>query len=393
MVIERPLRIAFVDYVLEPDKPGRSGLSDIVWDMATELANQGHEPHIIASYHTDVYPDPRVRVHNFPTPPIGYRNIVGQLWILKRAADIARRLDVDIVHAPEYLSTAVFSVLRVQKPLVLTVPGNIFHRLATPGGSSYEWFYAQILKWAARRSAKRCAYVIAISTEMKHWWEWSGSSAEQTPIIPLGVDSKRFHYVPSARAQLGLMDGPLLLLYVGRFAVEKGLPDLVAAIRSLPPEMLVASQIQVFLIGRGPQADELKSRIREAGLTSIVHTRGWISQDELPAWYSAADAFVLPSYTEGFSRTIPEALSCGTPVIASRISGSSDHITNGLNGFLFAPGDVDALSSLLKSVVDAPQAVREIRGTVLQYATDNLTWQTVVKEVWHRVYLPIMGTG
>ena len=39
--VNRPLRVAFVDYVLEPDKPGRSGLSDVVWDMASELVNQG----------------------------------------------------------------------------------------------------------------------------------------------------------------------------------------------------------------------------------------------------------------------------------------------------------------------------------------------------------------
>lgn len=86
------LRVAFIDYVLEPDKPGRSGLSDFVWDMASELVRQGHEVYIIASYHSDKYPDPNVKVHNFPTPPIGYRNIIGQLLIIKHAADIVRQL-------------------------------------------------------------------------------------------------------------------------------------------------------------------------------------------------------------------------------------------------------------------------------------------------------------
>ena len=100
--VNRPLRVAFVDYVLDPDKPGRSGLSDVVWDMASELVNQGHEAHVIASYYTDQYPDRRVHVHNFPSPPIGYRNLIGHFWILKRAADIAKRLQPDIIHAPEY---------------------------------------------------------------------------------------------------------------------------------------------------------------------------------------------------------------------------------------------------------------------------------------------------
>ena len=163
---DKQLNIAFVDYVLEPDKPGRSGLSDIVWDMASELVNQGHEAHVVGSYHTTTYPDARVTVHNFPTPPIGYRNIAGQLWIIKRAADIVRHLQPDVVHAPEYLSTAVLSALGVRTPLVMTVPGNIYHRIKY--GHSFEWWYVQVLKLAARRSARHCANIIAISQEMKH---------------------------------------------------------------------------------------------------------------------------------------------------------------------------------------------------------------------------------
>ena len=200
----RSLRIAFVDYVVDPAKPGRSGLSDLVWDMAVELAKMGHEAHIVASYHTDQFPSDSVEVHNFPTPAIGYRNIIGHLRILYRATGIIKQINPDIVHAPEYLSTAVMSALGVSAPLVLTVPGNIYHRLRTPEGSSYEWYYAQILKWAARRSARQCSAVIAISQEMKRWWEWTGSAPEHTPMIPLGVDPQRFSFVKDARGLLEL---------------------------------------------------------------------------------------------------------------------------------------------------------------------------------------------
>ena len=121
----RRLRVCFIDYVLEPDKPGRSGLSDIVWDMASELANQGHEVHIVASYHSEVFPDPRINVHSFPTPVMGYRNVVGNALLLMRAARVTKALRPDIVHAPEYVSIAVFHALGVMAPLVFTVPGNI----------------------------------------------------------------------------------------------------------------------------------------------------------------------------------------------------------------------------------------------------------------------------
>ena len=79
---------------------------------------------------------------------MAYRNIVGKIWLVKRAADIAKRLKPDIVHAPEYISTAVFASLGVQTPLVLTVPGNIYHRIEH--GHSYECHFVQVLRWAAK---------------------------------------------------------------------------------------------------------------------------------------------------------------------------------------------------------------------------------------------------
>ena len=78
------------------------------------------------------------------------------------------------MHAPEYVSTALFSVYGVEHPLVVTVPGNIYERIEN--GNGYEWYYTQFLKWAAKTSAKRCASVIAISKDMKTWWEKTGSA-------------------------------------------------------------------------------------------------------------------------------------------------------------------------------------------------------------------------
>jgi glycosyltransferase involved in cell wall biosynthesis len=387
---EKPLRVAFVDYVLEPEKPGRSGLSDIVWDMAGELANQGHEAHVIASYHTTTYPDPRVVVHNFPTPPIGYRNILGQLWILRRAARIASELRPDIIHAPEYVSTAVFVALGVPAPLVLTVPGNVFHRIQH--GHSYEWHYLEILKWAARVSARRCARVISVSQEMKRWWERTGSSPERTPWIPYGVNQHRFRQVPDARERLGIAHNCVLLLYVGRFAKEKGLFDLLESCSSIR-DLLKPGEVQIVLVGKGPQADEMQRRIDAENLNQVVQIRPWIAQDELSTWYSAADALLLPSHSEAFSRTILEAMICGTLVIGSRITGTEDHIRDGVNGLLFPPGDTQALADILADVVRCPDRLRDMRMASLAYAQEHLTLDHIMRRIIREVYMPIVGSN
>ena len=379
------LKIAFVDYMVNPSKPGRSGLSDIVWDMATELVALGHEVHVVASYATSEVPDGRVVLHNFETPPIGYRNVIGHVWIIKRASDIIKKINPDVVHVPEYLSSAVMASLGVEAPMILTVPGNIYQRLSVQRGSSYEWYYAQILKWAAKVSARRCNAVIAISKEMKMWWERTGSTSERTPVIPLGASPLRFHYLASARAELGI-DDRFFLLYVGRFAKEKGLRDLLESLRRLPEDL--RTSVQATLIGAGPERQELENLIDQWALESVIKVISWVPQENLLLWYSAADALVLPSYSEGFSRTIVEAMMCGTPIIGTKISGTEDHVLDSLTGRLFSPGGVAELSAILTEIVSDPAIVRSMRAKVYSYAQENFLWSGIVEQIVEQVYRP-----
>lgn len=381
------LRIAFVDYVVDPKHPGLTGLSDVVWDMASELINQGHEVHVVASYHTNYYPDPRVIMHNFPTPPIGYRNIVGQLMILKRAATYLKQIDPDIIHTPEYVSTAVFATLGIKAPLVLTVPGNIFHRIRQ--GHGYDWHFVQVLKWAARISARQCASVIAISQEMKYWWERTGSAPERTPWIPYGVNPTRFSPQVGARAHLKISDDQLLLLYVGRFSREKGLLDLLDAIHQIQ-DRVSNDALQIVLVGDGPQEAEMRQRIQDLQLESIVQIRGWVLQDELKWWYSAADALIMPSWNEPLGRVMLEAMLCGTPVIASATEGPNDHIRHSATGFLFPPHDIGRLAGILEHVVNQDDVLKNMRAATFEYAKQSLVWPKIVERIVKEVYTPII---
>lgn len=385
------MRICFVDYILVPTKPGRSGLSDIVWDMASVLVDEGHEVHIVASYHTDRYPDSRVCVHNFPTPPIGYRNVVGQFWILSRVSVIIKRIRPDIVHAPEYVSTAVLATLGITSPLVLTVPGNIFKRIATKT-NTYDWSLTPILMWAAKVSARRCACIIATSADMKYWWERTGCAPNKICLIPYGVNTSRFGVVYNPRAQLGIAEDQLLLLFVGRLSPEKGLPDLLSALAQIRPSEDL-SNVHLEILGDGPQRAELEWLTIKLGLENIMKFRRWVDPKDLPLWYSAADALLLLSHAEGFARTIPEAMICGTPVIGSKISGTEDHIKDGINGFLYPVADIQGLASIIRNVIQNPNTLRAMRQETLNYAQQHLTWQRNVERIVKEVYLPLLAVN
>jgi len=318
---------------------------------------------------------------------MGYRNVVGNFWLLKHAADVTRKLQPDIVHAPEYLSTAVFASLGIDAPLVLTVPGNIHHRIEH--GHSFERHFVQVLKWAANVSARRCAAVIAISQEMKRWWEMTGSAPERTPYIPYGVDINRFRPVPGARRILNLPEDKLVFLYAGRFASEKGLFDLLDAVGSLVP-YLDPKKVEFILIGKGPLREELEEHIHAGNIEPYVTLMDWVEQDHLATWYSAADAFLLPSLNEPLGRVILEAMACGTPVIASDVEGPRDHIVNSENGYMYTVRDVAQLASLLKDVIDTPDKLRLMRLGCVEYIEKNLAWPQIIKRIVTEVYEPLV---
>lgn len=385
--LDRPLRICFL--VLEVSKDGRPGPSEIVWDMGAELVRLGHEVHFVVPEKPERALDENFKLHFFEVPPMGYRWFLGQLWLARRMADVVSELDVDIVHAAEYLSTAVLATLYPEIPLVLTVPGNIFQRLSVPDGNQSSYLFTETIKWAARKSAQGCDAVIAFTREMKGWWEWTGSPPQRTPIIPYGVDIDTFQPQPQAREQLSLPAKSLMFLYVGRLDTEKGLFDLLAAITQLHQEIDLDA-VRFDLVGDGPLRGRLEEAIQENGIGHLVHLHGPMQRDELLYWYAAADALILPSWIEPFGRVILESMACGTPVLSTNTGGPVDLIVEDYTGFFFPPKNSLALSRLLKKVIEFPAVLHPMRANARNYVEHNFSWARVTERIVAEVYEPLI---
>jgi len=159
--------VFYLDYVPNLSKPGASGLSDIVWDMATEFARQGGDAHVFGPYAENPRPDSGVTLHTFPIPPPGYRNVLGHIAISLAALRAIENFGrPGIIHAPEYLSTGVVAPLSRKLPVVMTVPGSIYEKIAT-GNNPYDATMTPVLRLTARSSARYCARVIATSQDME----------------------------------------------------------------------------------------------------------------------------------------------------------------------------------------------------------------------------------
>ena len=140
------------------------------------------------------------------------------------------------------------------------------------------------------------------------------------------------------------------LLSIGRLAEEKGVATLLEACRQLQ------GAVNVKIIGTGPAESELRERAQNiAGVEFLGYQTG-------PVWEQAlrgAQALVMPSiWYENMPYVVLEALSRGTPVIASRLGGVPERITEGVNGFLFQPGDAADLVRAIQKLRLIPDPLR-----------------------------------
>ena len=151
-----------------------------------------------------------------------------------------------------------------------------------------------------------------------------------------------------ARNKLGIEANSDAIVYVGRLDIKKGLRELVNAAYLLKP---LRPNLQVYIVGSGPDKSQIESAIRSNGAGNYVHLMPACSFNEVALWMTAADATTLPSYREGCPNTIMESLACGRPVVATNVGGIPEIMSDEC-GQLVAPRDAVALSRALGSVLD-----------------------------------------
>lgn len=160
-------------------------------------------------------------------------------------------------------------------------------------------------------------------------------------IVPCSVGDEWF---ASASSQNG---GSQELVCVGRLDEQKGHLILLEA---LAEARKAGSQNRLVIIGDGPFRELIENKIRELELQDMVQMKGWCTAAEIRTQLLAARAFVLASFAEGLPVSIMEAMALKRPVIASRITGIPELVRDGVDGFLFTPADVHALTEVLIKV-------------------------------------------
>ena len=150
------------------------------------------------------------------------------------------------------------------------------------------------------------------------------------------------------------------ILYAGVLIPIKGIHHLLNSFARIALDF---PAVRLILIGREEKkayAAQLKGQVERLGLNGRVQFVGEVPQTELAQWMQRSIVFVLPSLSEALGRVVVEAMATGTPVIGSRVGGIPEMVQDGINGFLFLPGDEVSLAERLRWVFEHPTEVREM---------------------------------
>ncbi len=176
-----------------------------------------------------------------------------------------------------------------------------------------------------------------------------GAPPERVHTIYQGIDRRTFFVRDrvAARRKLHIPAGVTAYLWVGRIVKLKRLDVALEAIARLHHG---GQRVKLYVLGDGPQRDEVREYGEALGLVSVVDFVGSVPPANLPEWYSAADATVLCSDSEGLPNVLRESLACGTPFVATDVGSIGEFAPQDASR-LVPPGDAAALATALGEIL------------------------------------------
>ncbi|NTU69130.1 MAG: N-acetyl-alpha-D-glucosaminyl L-malate synthase BshA [Chlorobiaceae bacterium] len=319
------------------------GSGAVATELGKALALRGHTVHFFSKaapfrlgrYSKNIFFH-EVEPMNYPLFESPYYT----LSLASKIAEVAFYEKLDVVHAHYAIPHAV-SALLARQMLEEKCPGsNCFKIATTLHGTDITIVGAdRSMHDAVRLGINRSDGVTAVSAYLKDETERMFSPRVPIEVIPNFVDTSVFRRMPvrETRELLGI-DGGMVVIHISNFRPVKCIGDVLAVfanIRARVPSTLL-------LVGDGPERNGAEAWVREHGLGDSVRFLGKI--DDLVPLLSLADLMLMPSNAESFGLAALEAMSSGVPVVATDVGGFPEFIRHGVDGFLHAPGDIEAMS-------------------------------------------------
>jgi N-acetyl-alpha-D-glucosaminyl L-malate synthase BshA len=334
------MNIALVCYA----SVGGSGI--VATELAKCLVDRGHDVHIIST-------DPPFRLGEFrtglifhrvetPAYPL-FREPQYMLSLTNAIVQLSRDLAFDVVHAHYAIPHATAAYLARQ--ILSASPGaHVPKIITTLHGTDITLLgsdpsYSETVAFSIDRSDA----VTAVSESLKRDTYAALDVKRDIRVIPNFVDCRHYYRrrpLDDLRRRLCPPDRfDRLIVHTSNFRPVKRAEAVIEIFQRIRQDV----RARLILIGDGPDLAKVSHHVHELGLGQDVMALG--EQDQIVQMLSIADLFLLPSAQESFGLAALEAMACEVPVVASRVGGLPEVITDGVDGFLRDPADLAGMAA------------------------------------------------
>jgi len=189
-----------------------------------------------------------------------------------------------------------------------------------------------------------------------------GNAVDETEFTPIRENMQSENYV----------------LYTGVLRARKGLFDLLECAEYVRK---TRSDVKFVICGTGPFSQNLREKIRAKKLEKTVELLGYVERNKLIELYQNATVHVVPSHYEGLPTVLLEAMSCGLPVVATDVGGSSDVISTGIDGFLVPPRSPKEMADIILQLLADNELRIKIGSNARKTIEKFYTWEKLANNM------------
>jgi glycosyltransferase involved in cell wall biosynthesis len=337
-------------------------------------------------------------------------------------AFVAERLGVNVVNVPEIQREVaplhdaqsirrLTAIMREERPHILHThtakSGALARAAALVAGSArppivVHTFHGHVLKGyfgrgrtrffreVERSLARFTDVLVAVSPEVRDELVEHGiAPADKFTVIRLGIPLDERLGDATAdldyRGLYGIPDDAFVVGWVGRMT---GVKDTDAVLQIVAATRERGVPAVLCMVGDGPDRERLEQVAHDLGIARSTFFVGY--QEDVAGYYRLFDAFLLPSVNEGTPVSAIEALASGTPVVATRVGGVPDVVSDGVDGFLVEPGDVSAAAERLARLAADPELRAQLGAAGSANARERYSVERLVDDV-DRLYRELLA--
>ncbi|OPJ55317.1 glycosyltransferase family 4 protein [Alkalithermobacter paradoxus] len=338
------------------------------------LIDEGHHVDVAFNIEQEVKPEiyeMRCKIHQLPLQRSPLKRDNFRAYKMLKNIIISEGYDLVHTHTPVASAIVRFACRNLNNVKVFyTAHGFHFFK----GAPILNWLaYYPVEKWLAR-------YTDTLITINKEDYERAKSKfkAKRVEYIPgVGIDLEKFNTLEVdrdlKRSKLGLPKDAFVILSVGELNKNKNHEVIIRAIAKINN-----LDIHYVVCGEGQLKRYLRDLSKELGLENQVHLLGF--RKDIPEICKISDIFVFPSYREGLSVALMEAMANGLPVVCSKIRGNSDLIEDGKGGYLVEPRDIEGFAKYIKELIENSRLRSEF-GEFNLKKIENYSIENVLKEM------------